>query len=127
MDFGYIRAELSFAAIDAQVLYAAPSHLMCIISGHRLYLRRAWISSGEKPLRPISWFPATKIWSPCHTSTRRFIRCAALVCSTSSLGAHRQHDTVRTRGSGETEYRSCSYFFHPGLGAASPYPSPTQP
>jgi hypothetical protein len=28
---------LSFAAIDAQLLYAAPSHLICAISGEGLY------------------------------------------------------------------------------------------
>jgi hypothetical protein len=28
---------LSFAAIGAQLLYAAPSHLVCIISGDRQY------------------------------------------------------------------------------------------
>jgi hypothetical protein len=32
---------LSFAAVDAQLLYAAPSHLVCTISGYRQYVCRA--------------------------------------------------------------------------------------
>jgi hypothetical protein len=30
---------LPFAAVDAQLLYAAPSHLVCTISGYRQYLQ----------------------------------------------------------------------------------------
>jgi hypothetical protein len=45
-------SKLSFAAIDAQRLYAAASHLVCIISGDRQYLLERLCRCGGGGVEP---------------------------------------------------------------------------